>query len=229
MTPERQEVARRQVVDRDADAHRAAAGLAGDAHQPAHALGDLVHAAALGVRAGLPEAGDGGVDQPWVDLLQVVVGDLQPVLDLHPHVLDHHVGGGGQLEEGRVPVRVLEVERDGALVAVQVDAVEAVARAAQPVRGARRLHPDDVGAPVGEMAHAGRTGAGQGEVQHAQPGEGQPRLGAQLGVHGALRHRHPPLLAETKADRRGAARAGSPEPETLAPPERKSYIPPADA
>ena len=36
--------ARRGVVDRDADAHRAAAGVAGDRHEPAHALRDLVDA-----------------------------------------------------------------------------------------------------------------------------------------------------------------------------------------
>ena len=49
----------------------------------------------------------------------------------------------------------LQVQRDRALVAVQVLEVEAVARPAissSPL--GRRLDADDVGAPVGEMAHA---------------------------------------------------------------------------
>ena len=48
---QRQQVAGGQVVDRDADAHRPLPGHAGDRHQPAHALGDLVDAGPLGIRA----------------------------------------------------------------------------------------------------------------------------------------------------------------------------------
>src|SRR5206468_7172686 len=59
-----------EVDDRNADAHRPAAGLAvrkaGDAHQPAHALDDIVVAGTVGVGAVLPEAGDRGVYQPRV-------------------------------------------------------------------------------------------------------------------------------------------------------------------
>ena len=35
-----------QVGDRNADPHRPLAGQAGDRHQPAHALGDLIEAGA---------------------------------------------------------------------------------------------------------------------------------------------------------------------------------------
>ena len=51
-----------KVSNRDADAHRPAAGLAGDRHQPAHALRDLVDAGARRVRAALAEARDRAVD-----------------------------------------------------------------------------------------------------------------------------------------------------------------------
>ena len=54
--------ARGEVGDRDADPHRAAAGLAGDRHQPAHALRDLVDAGARRVGAALAEARDRAVD-----------------------------------------------------------------------------------------------------------------------------------------------------------------------
>ena len=46
----------RQIVDGNADAHRPLAGQAGDGHQPAHALGDLVEARPAGIRAILAEA-----------------------------------------------------------------------------------------------------------------------------------------------------------------------------
>ena len=46
------------VGDRDADAHRPLPGQAGDRHQAAHALRDLVEARAVGVGPVLAEAGD---------------------------------------------------------------------------------------------------------------------------------------------------------------------------
>jgi hypothetical protein len=59
-------------------------------------------------------------------------------------------------------LRQLEVERHRALVAVQVLHVGAVARAAHAlvrIDPGRRLDLDDVGAEVGELAHAGRSRA----------------------------------------------------------------------
>src|SRR6185295_14129332 len=44
------------IGDGDACAHRRGAGLTGDAHEPAHALGDLVESGARLVRTALPEA-----------------------------------------------------------------------------------------------------------------------------------------------------------------------------
>ncbi len=51
-----QEAAGREIGDRDADPHRALTRQAGDRHQPAHALGDLVDAGAIGVGSVLAEA-----------------------------------------------------------------------------------------------------------------------------------------------------------------------------
>ena len=84
-----------QVGDRDADLLRAAAGqvvaLAGHAHQPAHALDDVVVAGAVAVGAGLAEAGDRAVDQARVGCAQrcVVEPVARQVADLE--VLDQHV------------------------------------------------------------------------------------------------------------------------------------------
>ena len=71
-------------------------------------------------------------------------------------------------------IRMLQVERDAALVAVQVDAVEAVPGAAEAIGAGRRLDPDDVGAPIRQVADAGWAGAGEGEVEHADAGQRQP-------------------------------------------------------
>ena len=54
----RAEEAGGEIGDRDADAHRALPRQAGDRHQPAHALRDLVEARAGRVGPVLAEAGD---------------------------------------------------------------------------------------------------------------------------------------------------------------------------
>ena len=194
--PERQQVARGQVVDRNADAHRPLARQAGDRHQPAHALRDLIDAGAMAVRPVLAEAADAAVDDARVDRLHVVVRHLQPVLHLGAHVLDDDVGGLHQAHERRVALRRLQVQRHRALVAVQVLEVEAVAVAGDVLAvGRRRLDLDDVGAPVGEMPHAGGSRARQRQVQHLQAV--QRHAGLRLAQHrlvgGALRHPWSPL------------------------------------
>ena len=122
--------ARGQVGDRDADAHRPAAGLAGDRHQPAHALRDLVDAGARRIGAALAEARDGAVDDARIDLRHRLVVDLEPVLHVGAVVLDDDVGLLRELHEDRVAFLALEVERHRLLVAMQVLEVEAVAAAA---------------------------------------------------------------------------------------------------
>jgi hypothetical protein len=66
------------------------------------------------------------------------------------HVLDQHVGGVNQAHQHLAPVGRLEVQRQRPLVAVQVLEIAAVAvlAGARPGPAARRLHTDDVGAPV---------------------------------------------------------------------------------
>ena len=60
-----------EVGDGDAGANGTLAGEARDGHQPAHALGDLVEARAIGVRAVLAEAGNAGIDEARVEGVQV--------------------------------------------------------------------------------------------------------------------------------------------------------------
>src|SRR5262249_27961556 len=69
---------RRQVGDRYADPHRPLPGLAGDRHQAAHALGDLIEARALRVGAVLAEARNARIDKARIDLAQRLVVDAEP-------------------------------------------------------------------------------------------------------------------------------------------------------
>src|SRR2546421_255156 len=112
----------------NADTHRTLAGQAGDGHQAAQPLRDLVVAGTVTVRTALAEARDARVDDARVDRAERLVVDAEPVLDVGTEVLDHHVGLGGQLLEDLDPLGVLEVERDRALVAMEVLEVEVVPR-----------------------------------------------------------------------------------------------------
>src|SRR5207253_3205934 len=173
--------ARAEVGDGDADAHRSLAGNARDAHQPAHALRDLVHSGPIPVRAALPEARDAPVDQARVDLAQALVVDAQALLHAGAVILDDDVRLPRELLEDLDTLGILEVERHAPLVAVQVLEVEAVARAAHAVARAtaRHLDLDGVRPPVHELAHAGRAGAGARQVEDIEAGQGQ---------RGVLRH-----------------------------------------
>jgi hypothetical protein len=69
---ERKQISGGQVVDRHADAYRALPGQAGDRHQSAQALHDLVHAGAFPVGAVLTETADAAVDDTGIHLAHVV-------------------------------------------------------------------------------------------------------------------------------------------------------------
>src|SRR5262249_41178234 len=61
-----------EIRDRNAGAHRALARQAGDPHQPAHALRNLIEARPLAIRAVLAEAGDAGVDEAPVERFEAL-------------------------------------------------------------------------------------------------------------------------------------------------------------
>ena len=153
----RQEDARAEVGDRDADPHRPLARKAGDRHEAAHALGDLVDARAVAVRPGLAEAGDAAVDDARVDRRKRLVVDAQALFDARAIVLDDDVGVWRELLEDRDALRISEVEGHASLVAVQVLEVEAVAIAAHAVAGAAAGHLDLDGVRPPSRPAAART------------------------------------------------------------------------
>ena len=176
----------RQIGDRDADAHRPLPRQAGNRHQPAHSLRDLIETRTVAIRPALSETGDAGVDQARVDRLQRLVVDAKAGLHVGPVILDHDIRVAHQLAEDLDPLGRFQVQRQAALVAVQVLKIRTVARTAEPFAGAgRRLDLDHLGAPIGKLAHCRRTGADAGQVDDLEPGKrqrgrighGQPALG----------------------------------------------------
>src|SRR5437773_3458659 len=163
-----QEEPGREIGHRDADPHGALTGQPGDRHEPAHALGDLVVARPLGVRAGLAEAGDRAVDDPRIDLRQRLVVDAEPLLHVRPEVLDDDVGARRQLLDDLDAARMLEVERHRALVPVQVEEVEAE-RGRVALELLARFDLDYVRPSVRELADGGRARAGAREVDDREP------------------------------------------------------------
>ena len=172
------------VGDGDADAHRAMPGFAGDRHQAAHALHDLVDAGARRVRAVLTEARDGCQDDARVDRLQLLVGEAEALLHRGAEIFHHDVGAGDQPGQHFGAGRRLQIEAQAALVAMQVLLVGAVAAPgdAADLAVGRRVDADHVGAPVGQQAHGGGPGAGDREVEHGVARQGQRGRGG--GRHG---------------------------------------------
>ena len=165
-----------QVGNGHAGAHRPLAGQPGDGHQPAHALRDLVEARAAVIRPVLAESGNAAVNQTRVDRVERLVIHPQAVLDVRTVVLHHHVGFFDQSLEQLQPLRRLQVQGDAFLVAMQVLEIRAQPRTAQGGVAFHRLGQldlDGIGAPVRQLAHAGRTGAHAGEVQNGETGQGQ--------------------------------------------------------
>jgi hypothetical protein len=85
------------------------------------------------------------------------------VLDVGAEILDDDVSPGHQALEDLDAARGLEIERHRALVAVEVQRVETAPR---EITAAILSGPDlyDVGAHVGQLAHAGGAGPRTGEV-----------------------------------------------------------------
>ena len=188
----RAEVPGTQIGQRNADPHRAVFGLAGHAHQAAHPLGNRIEARPVGVRAVLPKARNAGVDEARVDRAQLVGADAEPVLDVGAVVLDEHVGLLDELMQDRHAFRLLHVQGQAFLVAVQVLVVGAVVVApADHVVAAggagRDLELDDTRTHVGEQAHGRGAGAHAGGVEDGEAGQCTVAhgflLGRQAGVN----------------------------------------------
>ena len=177
----------RHVGDRRACAHRSLPRQAGDRHQPAHALRDLVEARPFLVGAVLAIGRDAGIDDARIDGLQVRIIDPQPPFHVGAEILDHHIGLLREPQQQRAPGLVLEVDGDAALVAVQILEIAAVAGAANRVAALqplRRFDLDDIGAPIGELARAGRPRTHPRQIEHGEMIERGRGAGIRLVLQG---------------------------------------------
>ena len=166
-----------QDIDKgNADLHRHAVRLSGDAHQPAHALDHEIISGAMRIRPVLPETGDRAIDELRIDGAKRFI--VEPVFrqptDLE--ILDKDIAFGGEAAQDRSALGRGDVNGERALVAVDRTEIggpcgrvgiciaghlvdEGRAPATCVVAGARTLDLDDIGAKVTQ--HLGGPGAGK--------------------------------------------------------------------
>jgi len=157
-----------QVSHRQARPDGAVLRLARHAHQPAHALDDLVKARPPRIRTILTKAGNAGQDDARVDGLERCVIQPQAVLHIGAPVFHHHIRFGNHpLEDVHCPL-FLEVERHRTFVAVDVLKIAPLS-----VGGKHRfvrVHPfgwldaHHVSTKIGQDAHAIGAGTDTGQV-----------------------------------------------------------------
>ena len=141
-------------------------GLGDSAQRLRHRIG----ARQIGMRAVGAVAGDRDVDEPGIDLAQLLPAEAVLLGRTGAEILAEDVGPGDQLAKDRPPFHALEVERH-TLHATIVGLEEATARARQHGHAARRVAPlrrldlDHVGAEVGHQhpGHGARLRGGAGD------------------------------------------------------------------
>ena len=160
------------VVDAAAGAQRPA-DRAGHVGQAAHHLHHLVEGGAVVVGA-RQEALVRDVDQARIELRERGVAEAEPLHRPGLEVLAEDVGAGHQLEHDLPAARVLGVDRDALLVAVeQGEEAGAGADELSGVVAAERLDLDHLGAEVAEDDAAGGSHHHVGELDHPDAGERQ--------------------------------------------------------
>ncbi len=107
--------------------------------------------------------------------LTELVIDAEAVFYLGAEILDDDVSLLRQLKKDCLAFLGLQVERQAALVAVQVLEIKPVApRAGDIASGlARLLDLDHIGAPIGELADRSRPGPGMTQIENGVAGERQ--------------------------------------------------------
>jgi hypothetical protein len=172
------------VDERGADLQRPPVRLAGDRHQPAHRLQQQVVAGQRRRPLARAERADRAVHDARVGARDVVVAQPEPVGGARPERLDHDVGAIAQLAREREIGRVLEVEDDRALVAVEAQVVgralldERRPPGARVVAAVGPLDLDDVGPEVAQRHRAQRPGEHAREVGDEDAVKGRGGHGA---------------------------------------------------
>ena len=144
-----------------------AVGLAAYLHDAAHGLQHEVAGAVLRVRPFLPEIGDRSDDNARVPFQQLVNGQTPAREGARAKAFNDDVAGAHQLADDGMRCAQTQVERDAALVPVQVLKEQALFGRADPgckrrqgsreIAGDRLFDFDDLCAVVAEQARGKRT------------------------------------------------------------------------
>ena len=161
----------------DSDSHflRVAVRIAGEAHQSADSLHDLVVRRKPVVRPVLAEPGNGSVDDPRVYRLHRIVAQPEALHDTRGEVFHNDIGILGQLEENFLGLIFLEVESQASLVTVYGQEVCAFAfdEGRPPLAGvvaaSGDLDLDHIGPVVAQHQRAERACQRPGQIEHFQP------------------------------------------------------------
>ncbi len=94
-------------------------------HDSTHGLGNDVKSRPSAIRPAIAlqptKARDGGIDQAWIDLAQLLIAQAQLVHGAGAQVLDNHVGYAYQIFEDPAPCLMPQVQGQALLVAVIAD------------------------------------------------------------------------------------------------------------
>src|SRR5580704_13198591 len=108
-----------KIGDRRASTQRSAAGLAGNAHKPAHCLGDKVEGWAVAIRPAIAKTRKAADDQTRIERLEP--GLVEPHRREHagPIILDQHIAFLDEPRERRAAFVMAQVQGQRLLVAIE--------------------------------------------------------------------------------------------------------------
>ncbi len=178
------------------DQRRTALGLAGHGHDAADGLRERVEPGLVAPRPVGPERRQGAVDEPGIERPERRVVDAELLGHAVAVALEHDIRGSHQAIEGFAAQGVPEIDAEGALVAVDGEMQDALARAGYAVdrsgrvRRLTRLDLDDVGSHVGQVHAARGPGDEMRQLQDAHALERSSRGGSH-GRHNLPQHRSP--------------------------------------
>ena len=171
-----------EVAHGDARADRRPAGLAGDRHAAAIALGHHVEGGAVAVGPLFAEAGHTARDDAGVERGERRVVDAEPLRNARTEVVDDDVGLGRERVEESTALVPLQVDAGALFVAIEgaevwPHALVAVAgvvgeQAAGHLAAARRLHLDRLGAEIRQQHRREGTRQHMRQVEHHDVREG---------------------------------------------------------
>ena len=170
-----------EIADLRAGHERRTVAKSGGRCRTARTLSDVLVDLAVFVRSGA-EAFDRGNDHARIELVNVLEGEPHAVERAGREILHQHVAFLHQPVEDFLALRMLAVDRDRALAAIEHGEIETVGAfhvaklAARDVADAGPFHLDDVGAHEGEQLGAGRPRLHVREIEDAHTVERPARL-----------------------------------------------------